>query len=189
MGASERARQLWPRAERFLCDYVALAEIFLLDWHVRELPSILKVLMKSMHSSHISILDSYALEEQLPFNAEMERAILDSVASPPSELPESSLLDDYVWNSIVGPFFQEEHLQVLLIVDRNTAMFDIELVFSCVSSFPQGQGEAKHLWMLENYLALVDQLRGDKDAHVCLLTSECNGDPRELLGGEDMVLL
>ncbi|MCI5148239.1 MAG: hypothetical protein D3916_02355 [Candidatus Electrothrix sp. MAN1_4] len=92
-------------------------------------------------------------------------------------------------HTIVGHFFQEECLQVYIEINWSSTTCDVEFVFSNDTSFLSKQGETEHLTMFTQYVMLTEQLQNAENTCTCFLTTECNGDPRELLNSNGIVFL
>jgi hypothetical protein len=81
-----------------------------------------------------------------------------------------------------------EHLQIYIWTAAGCAPFDIEFVFWNDLTFPSGLSADELSARFDRLVGLADACRGEAARSRCILSSEHNGDPRELIGSPHVVV-
>ena len=158
----------WQAARHLLGDYQGEAsELFVIDIPGERLDRVL---------SAIAALPDVVVEvcagENLEPPAALDDQLLARLAAPtPNE-------SQHAFCSGRGT---SEHLQVYVWTPAGTGHVDLELVFWNDLSFARDLTEPELSRRLDRLVGLAEACRGENSSSRCILSTEHNGDPRELL--------
>jgi hypothetical protein len=168
--------RIWPVAKKIVLSWGGQAtEIFVLDLPMTDFQRVLNVLMERLTEVKLLRFDGRNLDRAIPLTPAVKDNLLQyghksTVHSLSGLAVDRVLCYFYLWT------------------DAETRTFEVEIVFWNDASFPAGRTVVEHKRTLGGLLRMAQQVRGDHHESKCILTPEHNGDPKALLGSDEVVV-
>lgn len=119
--------------------------------------------------------------------------IADEALNPPRALDEAMLArmrdrSERNLHVLCSARGTAEHVQIRLSMNDDPSLLDLELVFWNDLTFPPGLEVVEYSRRLERLVGLAERCRGGSPKSRCILATEHNGDPRELLAHPNAIV-
>ena len=161
--------RIWPVARRIVLSWDDRAsEIFIIDLPMQDMDRILEAIAAITSAAVVLRYDGIHLNSEQPLTALMrqklvERSRVSTVHSLRAKVAQRTNCYFYFW------------------IDAERGRLEIEMVFWNDLSFPAGLSLSKHKAMLGSLLRVAHHIRGENHQSRCILSTEYNSEPRELL--------
>ncbi|WP_207061324.1 hypothetical protein [Motiliproteus sp. SC1-56] len=168
--------RVWPVARRIVLSWNDQAsEIFIIDLPIDAAPRVLDVIQEMTERPVVLRMNGANLDQELPLNLSARRQLIETsnrstVHSLRAGLDEQACCYFYFW------------------VDAVARRIEVELVFWNDLCFPAGRPVAEHKRVLGRLLRIAHRIRGDNPQCKCILSSEYNSEPRELLNSREVAI-